>query len=303
MKIAFVGLGQMGRPMALNMLKAAPGLMVHAADHAAYPQLQAAGAVPTDDRGVIAQADIVFLSLPSDAVVRDFLFADEGIAARMRPGGTVVDTSTIGYTATLDIAGRLADMGLRFLDAPVSGMAARAADGTLTTMCGGEQQVFDTVRPYLDSVSTNILFMGSTGTGQLGKLINQLLFDINCAALAEILPMAVKLGLDPDQVAAVVNSGTGRSYASEFFVPRILRNEFSEGYAMHHAYKDLISGAELSARMGVPLPVLAAATATYQTALLQGHGKDDKGAMVKVFETLLGVQFRSSNEALAALAV
>jgi len=109
---------------------------------------------------------------------------------------------------------------------------------------------------------------------------------------AEILPMAVKMGLDAEKVGAVINSGTGRSYASEFFIPRILEDSFSAGYPMQHAYKDLVSAAELGAKLGIPMPVLAAATATYQLALLKGHGERDKGGMILVFEELLGVKFR-----------
>lgn len=292
MKIAFVGLGQMGRPMAINLLHAHPLLTVHSASGRAYPEFQRLGAITTDDRRQLAQNDLVFLSLPTDEVVNDFLFGVDGIAQWMMPGSTVVDTSTIGYTQTLEIGSKLAALQIRFMDAPVSGMAARATDGTLTVMCGASPHVFEHVEPYLRSMASSILHMGETGSGQLAKLINQLLFDINCAAIAEILPMAVKLGLDPEKTAAVVNSGTGRSYASECFLPHTLQNEFSNGYPLKHAYKDLISGAQLSAQMGIPLPVLAAATATYQTALLQGHGDSDKGAMIKVYERLLGVEFR-----------
>ena len=171
-------------------------------------------------------------------------------------------------------------------------MEARAVDGTLTVMCGGERVTFDKVEPLFRHIGSQILYMGGTGSGQLTKLINQLLFDIHCAALAEILPMAAKMGLDPDQVGTVINSGTGRSYASEFFVPRILKDGFSSGYPMKHAYKDLVSAAELGVRLCIPMPVLAAATATYQTALLKGHGDRDKGAMLLPFEELLGVRFR-----------
>ena len=208
----------------------------------------------------------------------------------------VVDLSTISYAATLEIGRAAAAKGIAFLDAPISGMEARAVDATLTVMCGGAPDTFDRVKPLLDLIGNKILHMGPTGSGQLTKLINQLLFDINAAALAEVLPMAVKMGLDPGLVGEVVNSGTGRSYASEFFIPRMLRGHFSDGYPMGHAYKDLVSGAELSANACVPLPVLAAATATYQTALLQGLGEQDKGAMVQVFERLLGVQFRSQEK-------
>lgn len=293
MKIGFIGLGQMGKPMAMNLLKSGAKVAVHSADTSAYPALRQAGATPVDRAADLADADVVFLCLPHGDVVRDVLFGSSGLAARMRPGQTVVDTSTIAYNTTLEVSTALREAGIDFIDAPVSGMEARAVDGTLTVMCGGERPVFDRIEPLLKHVGNQILFMGPSGSGQLTKLINQLLFDINCAGLAEILPMAVKMGLDPDQVGAVINSGTGRSYASEFFVPRMLQRGFSSGYPMKHAYKDLVSAAELGARLCIPMPVLAAATATYQTALLKGHGERDKGAMLLPFEELLGVQFRS----------
>lgn len=293
MKIGFIGLGQMGKPMAINLLKSGSQVGVHSADTTAYPALRQAGATPVDRAVDLADSDVVFLCLPHGDVVRDVLFGSGGLAARMRPGQTVVDTSTIAYNTTLEVATALQQAGIDFIDAPVSGMEARAVEGTLTVMCGGERPVFDRIEPLLKHLGNQILFMGPAGSGQLTKLINQLLFDINCAGLAEILPMAVKMGLDPDQVGAVINSGTGRSYASEFFVPRMLKNGFSSGYPMKHAYKDLVSAAELGARLCIPMPVLAAATATYQTALLKGHGERDKGAMLLPFEELLGVQFRS----------
>ena len=112
-------------------------------------------------------------------------------------------------------------------------------------------------------MASKILHVGPVGAGQLAKLINQLLFDINMAALAEILPIAAKLGLDPEEVAQIVNSSTGRSYASEFFVPNILKGVFDQGYSMKAAYKDLIAGAELKTKNGFTTPVLEAATKTY----------------------------------------
>jgi 3-hydroxyisobutyrate dehydrogenase-like beta-hydroxyacid dehydrogenase len=229
-------------------------------------------------------------------VVQGILLGDHGLLEQLHQGQLVVDLSTSHYGVTTELARTLATKGVQFLDAPVSGMEARAVDGTLTVMCGGAREDFERAKPWLAHIGNNILFMGPAGSGQLTKLINQLLLDINAAALAEILPLAVKLGLDPALVGAVINSGTGRSYASEFFIPRILRGHFGDGYPMAHAYKDLISGAEIGANLCVPMPVLAAATATYQTALLQGHGEKDKGAMVRVFEALLGVEFRSQAE-------
>ena len=293
MKLGFVGLGQMGRPIAHNLMKSGAELIVSDRDERWFGEFRAKGAAVSTSAAELADTDVLFLCLPSGKVVQSFLFGDAGVGRHLRQGQTVVDLSTIAYAATTEIGRALDEKGVAFLDAPISGMEARAIDGTLTVMCGGAPAVFDRVKPYLDRIGNKILYMGPTGSGQLTKLINQLLFDINAAALAEILPMAVKMGLDPDLVGEVVNSGTGRSYASEFFIPRILRGHFGDGYPMAHAYKDLVSGAELGANHCIPMPVLAAATATYQAALLRGHGEKDKGGMVRVFEELLSAEYRS----------
>jgi 3-hydroxyisobutyrate dehydrogenase-like beta-hydroxyacid dehydrogenase len=291
-RVGFVGLGQMGKPMAMNLLKSGAELLVNSASNKSYPEFEAKGARTTKDLSEVAESDLIFLCLPSSEVVRQVLLGKQGLAARLGKDQTVVDTSTITYATTLEVNDALQARGVAFLDAPISGMEARAIEGTLTVMCGGKPETFEAVKPYLEYIGNNILYMGGPGSGQLTKLINQLLFDINCAALAEILPMAVKMGLDAQKVGAVVNSGTGRSYASEFFIPRILENGFSAGYPMKHAYKDLVSAAERGAKLAIPMPVLAAASATYQMALLKGHGERDKGGMILVFEELLGVEFR-----------
>jgi 3-hydroxyisobutyrate dehydrogenase-like beta-hydroxyacid dehydrogenase len=296
MKISFAGLGQMGKPIAKNLAKGGAEVIATNRKPDAFPDLEAAGVRTTTDFARLAEGEIVFLCLSNGQVVHEILLGDNGLAERLRPDQLVIDLSTITYATSVAIAKALDDKGVAFLDAPISGMEARAIDGTLTVMCGGDRAAFERAKPFLERIGSTILYMGPAGSGQLTKLINQLLFDINAAALAEVLPMAARMGLDPDLVAAVVNSGTGRSYASEFFLPRILRGHFGDGYPMGHAYKDLVSGAGISAELGIPMPVLAAATATYQAALLKGHGTKDKGAMVLVFEDLLGVSFRSAPE-------
>lgn len=289
--VGFVGLGQMGKPMALNLVHSDTDLRVTSKVQDAYPELRAAGATVADTFAGLAESQIVFLSLPGTAAVLDVLFGQGGLASLLRPGAIVVDTTTMEHGATMDIHARLQSAGIAFLDAPVSGMQARAEAGTLTVMCGGAIETFDTVRPWLERMGNNVLYMGGAGSGQLTKLVNQLLFDINCAALAEILPMSRRMGLDPEKIASVINSGTGRSYASEFFLPRILARHFGDGYPLQAAYKDLVSAAELGARHCIPMPVLAAATATYQMSLLAGHGASDKGAMIQFFEDMLAAQF------------
>lgn len=300
-QVGFIGLGQMGRPIARNLLDSGCQLTVcnRSPDHLA--EFAVLGAAVAKDPATLCSADILFLCLPDADMVWEVLFGPGQNEPRRRDGQIVVDLSTIAYGATFEIARQLGRSGATFLDAPISGMEARARDRTLTVMCGGERHAFDRVEPYLKLIGSKVLYMGPSGSGQLTKLINQLLFDINAAALAEILPMATKMGLDPVLVGEVVNSGTGRSYASDFFINRILRGRFGDGYSMAKAYKDLICGAEISAQQCIPMPVLAAATATYQMALLKGHGDKDKGGMVLFFEDLLGIQYRQSGEAAASL--
>jgi 3-hydroxyisobutyrate dehydrogenase-like beta-hydroxyacid dehydrogenase len=295
MRIGFVGLGHMGKPMALNMLKSGAELIVNDVRIESLQEFEKRGAKTTTNLPDIAQANIIFLSLPNSEIVERVLLGEKGLIDKLGKGQILVDLSTITYATTVEIAKRLEARGIDFVDAPVSGMEARAQEGTLTVMCGGKSEVVDTIKPYLNCIANKILHMGGTGSGQLTKLINQLLFDINAAAMAEVLAMSAKMGLDPEKVGQVVNSGTGRSYASEFFIPRVLKNSFSDGYPMKDAYKDLVSSAELSAKLCIPMPVLAAATATYQTALLRGYGDQDKGAMIRVFEELLGCAYRSKS--------
>jgi 3-hydroxyisobutyrate dehydrogenase-like beta-hydroxyacid dehydrogenase len=297
MKISFLGLGAMGTPIALNLLKSGEELTAYDVNTTKLETFRSRGIGVAESLIDAARGEIIFLSLPNTRVVESVFFAEDGLLGFLRSGQTVVDLSTIDYTATIKLADALAEIGVGFLDAPVSGMEARAVDGTLTVMCGGEFSLFQKIEPLLRYFSNKIFFMGRHGSGQLTKLINQLLFDINAAAIAEILPLAAKMGLDPEKVGEVVNSGTGRSFASEFFIPRTLEDIFTDGYPMKHAYKDLINAAELGMSKGIPLPVLFSAATTYQMALLKGYGDCGKGAMIRVFEELLEVKFRKGTGA------
>jgi 3-hydroxyisobutyrate dehydrogenase-like beta-hydroxyacid dehydrogenase len=297
-KVGFIGLGQMGKWMALNLLKAGFDLTVFDIVPEAVQSLTNGGAKAAKSPAEIAgQVDWLLLSLPSTAVVETVLFGDgtgaqRGLVHGAEPALVVLDLSTTSYVPTLGFARRLAEWGIRFADAPVSGMEARAKEGTLTIMFGGDEDLFAEVRPALDAIGNNVLYMGALGSGQLTKLVNQLLFNISAAAIAEVLPMAAKLGLDPEKVLQVVTTGTGRSFAAEFFGPRTLEGKFGEGYPLKDAYKDMISAAEICAYEKIPLPLVHAATTTYQMALAEGYGDEGKGAMIKVFERLLGVEFR-----------
>ncbi|MDZ4185028.1 MAG: NAD(P)-binding domain-containing protein [Desulfuromonadales bacterium] len=292
-RIGFIGLGTMGKWIALNMLEAGFSLRVYDINPDPIRFLVEKGALAAESAAdVAARVDWLFLSLPDTALVEKVIFGENGVLAGAAPGLVLVDFSTIGYMPTLEIHRRLKERGILFADAPVSGMEERAKEATLTVMFGGEEGLFQTVRPALEAIGNQIVHMGEVGSGQLTKLINQLLFNINCAGLAEVLPMAAKLGLDPEKVAQVVTAGTGRSFAAEFFIPLTLESRFDEGYPVKSAYKDLISAAEISARMGIPLPVVNATMVTFQMAIAAGFGDLSKGGLIRVFEEMLGAEFR-----------
>ncbi|MBU2027473.1 MAG: NAD(P)-dependent oxidoreductase [Proteobacteria bacterium] len=294
-RIGMIGLGQMGKWMALNMLKREFDLTVLDINPAALTSLTGEGAraaaTPAD---LASQTDWIFLSLLDASVVEQVIFGACGLIEGGRAGQIIVDLGTSAYMTTLELGRRLEEKGIHFADSPVSGMEARAREGTLTIMFGGDEAIFQQLTPVFEAIGNLSLYMGGLGSGQLTKLINQLLYNINVAAIAEVLPMSVKLGLDPEKVLKVVTTGTGRSFAAEFFGPRILEGRFNDAFPLKHAYKDMVSAAEICAQRKIPLPLVHAATTTYQLALAAGYGDNDKGAMIKVFENILGVTFRKN---------
>jgi 3-hydroxyisobutyrate dehydrogenase-like beta-hydroxyacid dehydrogenase len=292
-RVGFVGLGQMGKWMAINVWKAGFPLTVY--DIRPDPVVElvkhgAAGGMNSED--VARQAEVILLSLPDVPEVEEVIFGEKGLAKGLITGSIIVDLSTISYLATVRVEKELRERGVTFIDAPVSGLEARAKTATLTIMVGGDPKAVEKIRPILEVIGNNIVYTGGTGNGQLTKIINNLFYNISVAAMAELLPMAVKLGLDPEAVCQVVNTGTGRTFGLEFFGPPILENKFDVGYPLNKAYKDMANAAEIIARMKIPLPVFSAALETYQLTLAQGWGEEGKGAMIKVWERVLGVEVR-----------
>jgi 3-hydroxyisobutyrate dehydrogenase-like beta-hydroxyacid dehydrogenase len=297
LRVGFVGLGQMGKWMALNVAKAGFALTVYDIKPDAMRELVANGALTVKNLSDLAKAaDCLLLSLPDTETVKAVIFGEKGLVKSLSVGAIIVDLSTIDYLAALKFAEDLSTRGITFIDAPVSGMESRAKEATLTIMAGGNLDSINKVRPVLDSIGNNLVYMGKNGNGQLAKLVNQLLFNISCAAIAEILPMAVKLGLEPEAICKVITTGTGQTFANTYFTPRILKNKFKEGYSLMAAYKDMASAADISGKLTFPMPVFFAALQTYQMALAEGLGDEDKGAMIKVWEKLLRVKVRSKGD-------
>ncbi len=293
--VGFIGLGQMGKWMALNLLKNNFDLTVYDINPRAVEFLVQQGAKPAQNAGQLAQhVDIIVLSLPNSDVVDDVVYGNDGIAQGAKKGQILLDCGTCGFLWTVALAKQLEKQGIRFADAPVTGMEQRAKEAVLTIMFGGTRDILEEVRPVLEAMGNNIFHMGNVGSGQLAKMINNIILNCNIATLAEVLPMAAKLGLDPEKIAQVIHSGSGQSFASDMFMPNILENRFDKGYPLELAYKDMHNAMEISALNKIPLPLVHTAAETYQKALDSGWGHEDKGAMIKVFEKALGVLFRKN---------
>lgn len=288
MKLGFIGLGQMGKGMAFNLSKSADDLIVYDINTEVLLEFENRGIKTTADLLKIKDCDIIFLCLPDEKIVDRVLFGETRLVEQDK---IIVDFSTINYMSALKVSQKVQEKGAHFIDAPISGMQSKAEDGTLAIMCGGEEAIYEKVKAYLDLMGTNVLFMGKSGNGQLTKMINNCIFDINCMAIAELLPMAVKLGLEPEQIGKVINSGTGRSYASEYFIPRILNRDFKYGFTLRNAYKDIVSAVEVASLESIPTPVLDATASMYKMAMLAGYEELYKGALICLYEDILGVVF------------
>ena len=291
--IGFIGLGQMGKWMVLNLMKHEFDLRVFDIDAAAMDWLTDQGATPAESPAELAaHAGIIILSLPNADVTHEVIFGENGIIQGAKAGLIVVDCGTSGYLWSQKTAKLLEEREIHFLDAPVTGLEQRARDATLTVMVGGPEDLVEKIRPALDTIGENIIPMGPVGNGQLAKTVNNVIYNANMATLAEMLPAAVKLGLAPEKIASVINSGSGRSFASEFFIPKILENRFEDAYRLGNAYKDMQNLEEIFSHFDISLPGFQATMDTYRRSLDDGLGNEDKGAMIKVFEKELGVVFR-----------
>ena len=290
--VGFIGLGRMGQGMARNLARAGVPLLVHDVRRQAAEALADHGAaVAPQPADLAARAGLIFLCLPSEAEVEDALFGERGVVRSGRRAA-VVDTTTMNRGAAVRLAGRSGDAGLAYGDCPVSGMPLRAERGTLTMMFGGSDDLFALARPYLDVMGEFVVHCGEVGSGQLMKAVNNVVYDVNIAALCEVLPLAVKAGLRPAQLAAVLTTGNARSFASEHFVPRILERRFEGDFSLRAAWKDIVNIQEAAAGLDAALPLVEAMVSTYRAAIEMGFGDEPKSAMIKVYEARLGRQVR-----------
>jgi 2-hydroxy-3-oxopropionate reductase len=286
-KIGFIGLGIMGKPMATNLLNAGHQLVVSNHRRAAADELAALGAATAvTPREIAEQVELVITMLPNSPQVKEVALGTGGILEAARPGLVLVDMSSIAPLAAKEIHKALADKGVAMLDAPVSGGEPKAIDGTLSVMVGGDKEVFDQVAGILDAVAASVVHVGPIGAGNTAKLANQVVVALNIAAVSEALVLAQKAGVDPAAVVAAIRGGLAGSTVLDAKSPMMLAHDFKPGFRINLHIKDLLNALDTSHEVGAPLPLTAAVLEMFTALKADGHEGDDHSGLIQFYESL-----------------
>jgi len=286
-ELGFIGLGIMGKPMASHLVAA--GHMVQVYD--LYPEpvkeLRTKGAKACRSSKEVAQkSNIIFIMVPDTPDVEAVLFGPEGMAEGLKSGSIVVDMSSISPIATKEFAKKLAAMGVKMLDAPVSGGQVGAENATLSIMVGGSPEVFNEVKPYFELMGKNIVHMGGHGDGQTCKVANQIVVALTIEAVAEALLFASKAGADPVKVRAALLGGFAQSRILELHGERMIKHKFDPGFRIRLHQKDLNLALQAGRSMGLSLPNTATAQELFNAVAAQGGSDLDHSALVLALERL-----------------
>ncbi len=293
-KIGFIGLGIMGAPMALNLLKAGHILFVQTRSKTPIELVEGGATVCTSAEEVAKRADIVITMLPDTPHVEEVLFGERGVAAGLKAGATasdgqakvVVDMSSISPMATKRFAQRIEALGSQYLDAPVSGGEVGAKAASLTIMVGGHEATFERARPLFEAMGKNITLVGGNGDGQTTKVANQIIVALNIEAVAEALLFASKAGADPARVRQALMGGFAASRILEVHGERMVQRTFNPGFRIELHQKDLGLALQGAREMGVALPHTASAAQLMQVCAAHGLAGLDHSALCRSLELM-----------------
>jgi len=295
MKLGFVGVGNMGNPMASNLLKAGHSLQIHDLKREAAKNLEEAGATWVNSpKEVATGVEATFLSLPMPADVERVVLADNGVLAGMGSGGTIVDMSTNSPTMVRSLAEKTKAKGVAFLDAPVSGGVRGARNATLAIMAGGDKAVYEKYEPVLKAMGANVFHCGEVGAGNVVKLVNNMLAFINMMGAAEAVVLGTKAGVDPNILWQAVKASSGGSFVWESGTRSILRDRLPPTFTIDLASKDISLAASLAKEFGVPLKMGTAAEELIRHYQANGYAKEDVLATVKELEKQAGTVVRGT---------
>ena len=288
MKIGFVGLGIMGRPMAKNLLKAGHELVVFDFNKAAVAEVVAAGAKEAaNNKEVAEQCPLVITMVPNSPHVRSACFGENGLAEGMKAGESVlIDMSSIDPVESKKIAADLEKIGVDMLDCPVSGGEPKAIDGTLSIMCGGKKELWDKYFDVLKCMGASVVYVGPIGSGNVAKLANQMVVAVNIGAVAEALTFSKKMGTDPELVYQAIRGGLAGSTVMDAKAPMMLAGNYKPGFRIDLHIKDLTNALNASHAINMPVPLTAMLMEMMQELKNHDEGSCDHDDVVRYYERM-----------------
>ena len=291
MKIGFIGLGIMGKPMARNLLKAGYELVVLDFNKVAVQELVELGAESAETPSELAgKANVMITMLPNSPHVKEVALGESGIIDGAAKGSVLIDMSSIAPLASKEIAEALAVKGIEMLDAPVSGGEPKAINGTIAVMVGGKKEVFDAQYDLMMAMAASVVYVGETGAGNIAKLCNQIVVAINIAAVSEALVLAQKAGVSPDLVYQAIRGGLAGSTVMDAKAPMMMDRNFKPGFKIDLHIKDMSNIMDTAHSVGVPLPIASQVMEIMQAIKQDGCGVEDHSSIVKYYEKLANIE-------------
>jgi 2-hydroxy-3-oxopropionate reductase len=292
-QIGFVGLGIMGKPMAMNLLKAGYSLTVYDIRSEPVKEVVAAGAAEgTSSKDVAEKSEVVITMLPNSPEVKEAVLGKDGVLDGAKPGMILIDMSSIAPLVSKEVCGKLAEKGVEMLDAPVSGGEPKAIDGTLSIMVGGKKEVFNEVEDILKVMGGSAVLVGDIGSGNTTKLANQIIVALNIAAMSEAMVLATKAGVEPEKVYQAIRGGLAGSTVLDAKVPLALEGNFKPGFRIELHIKDLANALETAQEIEAPVPLASGVMEIMQALKADGKAGDDHGGIIQYYEKMAKVEVR-----------
>lgn len=297
-RIGFVGLGIMGKPMAKHLLKAGYSLVVHNRSRNPVSELVAEGATEALTPSEVAEkCNRLITMLPDSPDVEKVALGEAGLIERVKPGTIYADMSSIAPTVAITVAEEMGKKGVRCLDAPVSGGQVGAEQATLSIMAGGDEATFNEFMPIFEKMGKTITLCGKNGAGQIVKACNQIQVAMNFVGMAEALVLGAKAGVDPEIIIKVLSGGYAQTRVMDVRGMRVTRGDFEPGFRSRFHFKDLNIIIKTALDYEVPLPVTSLVHSLYNAMIARGRGDLDHSGIITIFEDLAGVQARGKEMA------
>ena len=290
MKVGFIGIGIMGFPMALNMLRKGTALMINDIDSSRVQLLEKEGAASATLFEIGEKCDVIFTILPTGKIVQDVLFGENSVSKALKKGAIVVDMSSVTPVESRFCAEKLSEIGAEFLDAPVSGGEPKAIDGTLSFMVGGKEEIFEKMKPLMLQMGASAVLVGGYGSGSITKLANQIIVNMNIAVLGEALVFATKAGVDPEKVCAAISGGLAGSAVMNAKAHMMINRDFAPGGKISINHKDISNVITTAHALDIPVQLTAQLFEILQGLKIRGMMDEDHSAIVKHFERLADVE-------------